>query len=257
VSPSRRRQAVRMLQDRLGLSERRACQITGQHRSPQRHECRTASDDGALRERLHAISRERPRWGYWRAHSLLREEGWTLNRKPDAAALEGLRVPQRRRKRQRPRAERERAPRLVPPQPGRQRLHRTRLALAKPVRQVVRLPRPRRAARRRAVRQPRRAKLLVEGWRQGYNTNRAHSALAVMAPARFAAAWQERHTTGEPAREADGVATSLRSPSGLAPRDGDATTTLRSRPRPPTLRAGGPMNGVRSRERLRHDPVAQ
>ena len=37
VSPSRRRQAVRMLQDRLGLSERRACRYVGQHRSTQRH----------------------------------------------------------------------------------------------------------------------------------------------------------------------------------------------------------------------------
>ena len=38
LSPSRRRQAVCMLQDRLGLSERRACRITGQNRSTQRHQ---------------------------------------------------------------------------------------------------------------------------------------------------------------------------------------------------------------------------
>ena len=38
VSPPRRRQAVAMLRDRLGVSERRACRVTGQHRSTQRHE---------------------------------------------------------------------------------------------------------------------------------------------------------------------------------------------------------------------------
>ncbi len=35
VSPTRRRQAVLMLMDRKGLSERRACEIVGQHRSTQ------------------------------------------------------------------------------------------------------------------------------------------------------------------------------------------------------------------------------
>lgn len=37
VSPSRRRAAVQMLEERLEVSERRACLITGQHRSTQRH----------------------------------------------------------------------------------------------------------------------------------------------------------------------------------------------------------------------------
>ena len=62
-----------------------------------------ASDDDALRGRLRAISRERPRWGYRRAHAPLREEGWRLNRKRTQRLWreEGLRVPQRRRKRQR------------------------------------------------------------------------------------------------------------------------------------------------------------
>ena len=54
VSPSRRRQAVLMLQDRLGLSERRACRYVGQHRSTQRHEPLVAGDDAALRARAAA-----------------------------------------------------------------------------------------------------------------------------------------------------------------------------------------------------------
>jgi putative transposase len=70
-----------MLEDRLGRSERRACQIAGQHRSTQRREPQHAPDDGALRGRLRAISRERPRWGYRRAHARLVEEGWALNQK--------------------------------------------------------------------------------------------------------------------------------------------------------------------------------
>jgi putative transposase len=92
-----------MLCDRLSLSERRACQIAGQHRSTQRHEPRQAQDDAALRARLRELSADRPRWGYRRAHARLLEEGWNLNRKRVQRLWreEGLRVPKRRRKRQR------------------------------------------------------------------------------------------------------------------------------------------------------------
>jgi putative transposase len=90
-----------MLQDRLGVSERRACRIAGQHRATQRHEPKTAADDTALRARLRKISAQRPRWGYRRAHARLRDEGWSVNRKRSQRLWreEGLRVPQRRRKR--------------------------------------------------------------------------------------------------------------------------------------------------------------
>jgi putative transposase len=92
-----------MLQDPLGISERRACRYVGQHRSTQRHEPRVAGEDQALRSELRRISRRRPRWGYRRAHQLLLEEGWRVNRKRTQRLWreEGLRVPQRRRKRQR------------------------------------------------------------------------------------------------------------------------------------------------------------
>jgi transposase InsO family protein len=51
----------------------------------------------ALRE----ISRQRPRWGYRRAHATLRGEGWAVSRKRVQPLWreEGLRVPVRRRKR--------------------------------------------------------------------------------------------------------------------------------------------------------------
>jgi putative transposase len=91
-----------MLQDRLGISERRACRYVGQHRSTQRHEP-LVGEDQALRRQLREISRDRPRWGYRRAHHLLLDEGWEINRKRTQRLWreEGLRVPQKRRKRQR------------------------------------------------------------------------------------------------------------------------------------------------------------
>ena len=92
-----------MLADRLKLSERRACEIVGQHRSTQRYETRRAPDDAALRRELRAFSAERPRWGYRRAYTRLRDEGWLVNRKRVQRLWreEGLRVPVRKRKRMR------------------------------------------------------------------------------------------------------------------------------------------------------------
>ena len=92
-----------MLQDRLGLSERRACRVTGQHRSTQRRLPGRGRGDDALRATLHAFSRGHPRWGYRRAWATLREEGWGVNRKRVQRLWreEGLRVPLKRRKRQR------------------------------------------------------------------------------------------------------------------------------------------------------------
>ena len=77
--------------------------MVGQHRSTQRHEPKPADDDAALRAELRKFSAERPRWGYRRAYHRLREEGWQVNRKRVQRLWreEGLRVPQRRRKRRR------------------------------------------------------------------------------------------------------------------------------------------------------------
>ena len=92
-----------MLMDRLGLSERRACQITGQHRSTQRRADPLVGGDDGLRARLHRISKEHPRWGYRTAWGLLRGEGMVVNRKKVQRLWreEGLRVPPKRRKRRR------------------------------------------------------------------------------------------------------------------------------------------------------------
>jgi putative transposase len=92
-----------MLRDRLGVSERWACRVVGQHRSTERYEPKRAEDDAALRAELRKFSKERPRWGYRRAHHRLRSEGWEVNRKRVQRLWreEGLRVPQRKRKRRR------------------------------------------------------------------------------------------------------------------------------------------------------------
>jgi putative transposase len=103
VSPDRRRQAVAMLRDRLGVGERRACRIAGQHRSTQRREPTRAGDDAALRAALRKIAGDRPRWGYRRAHHELCLEGWEINRKRVQRVWreEGLRVAAKTRKRRR------------------------------------------------------------------------------------------------------------------------------------------------------------
>ncbi len=92
-----------MLQDRLSLSERRACEIAGQHRSTQRHEPELADHDERLRKCLREISRAHPRWGYRRAHAQLGVEGFDHNRKRTQRIWreEGLRVPKKARKRRR------------------------------------------------------------------------------------------------------------------------------------------------------------
>jgi putative transposase len=103
VSPARRRCAVTHLQQMFGVPERWACRLVGQHRSTQRHQPVEPDRDRALRAELRQFSRAHPRWGYRRAHAVLREQGWVVNRKAVQRLWreEGLRVPVRRRKRQR------------------------------------------------------------------------------------------------------------------------------------------------------------
>jgi putative transposase len=87
----------------FGVSQRWACQLVGQHRSTQRHQPAERERDRALREELRQFSRAHPRWGYRRAHAQLCSQGWQVNRKAIQRLWreEGLRVPVRRRKRQR------------------------------------------------------------------------------------------------------------------------------------------------------------
>ncbi len=62
-----------------GYSERRACQVTRQHRSTQRKPS-TRDPRTELRQRMHEIVATRIRYGYRRVHILLRREGWQVGR---------------------------------------------------------------------------------------------------------------------------------------------------------------------------------
>jgi putative transposase len=103
VSPARRRRAVQLCCERLGMSQRRACQIVGQHRSTQRHRPTLQDPDRDLRTRLRSFARDHQRWGYRRAHAVLVREGHRVNRKKVQRLWreEGLRVPPKRHKRRR------------------------------------------------------------------------------------------------------------------------------------------------------------
>jgi putative transposase len=89
---------------KLGVSERRACRAIGQPRASQRYGgAQKARKDRALVQRLVALSRENPRYGYRRAWALLRREGWKVNKKRVQRLWreEGLKVPAKQRKRRR------------------------------------------------------------------------------------------------------------------------------------------------------------
>jgi transposase InsO family protein len=72
---------VTSLRDRFGVSERKACRLTSQHRSSQRYQRRLVPEEALLRQRLQLLARRHPRYGYRRIHALLRREGWACNRK--------------------------------------------------------------------------------------------------------------------------------------------------------------------------------
>ena len=100
VGPVVQREAVAHLQARLGLSERRACQIIGADRKMIRYKSRRAPDI-ALRKRLRDLANERRRFGYRRLFILLRREGEPsgINRIHRVYREEGLTVRKRRARR--------------------------------------------------------------------------------------------------------------------------------------------------------------
>ncbi len=98
MTPNRRRDAVTVLRDEFGVSERRACKVVGQHRSTQRLEPPPIPDEEVdLRAWLREFSREHPRRGHRSAWRELRRQGRQVNRKRVQRLwrAEGLRVPQR------------------------------------------------------------------------------------------------------------------------------------------------------------------
>ncbi|MCZ4534819.1 IS3 family transposase [Gordonia terrae] len=101
LTPNRKRSAVTMLRERFGVSERRACAVVGIHRSTMRlHPAPITAEEAELRSWLRGFSTDRPRRGWRRAAIAARKAGFTVNNKRIRRLWreEGLRVPQRRRK---------------------------------------------------------------------------------------------------------------------------------------------------------------
>jgi transposase InsO family protein len=91
------------VQKEFGVSERRACRVTGQQRATQRYQRRIVSDEAQLVKEMRVHAAKHPRFGSPRILSLLTTHGWRVNHKRVERLwrLEGLKVPQRQRKRRR------------------------------------------------------------------------------------------------------------------------------------------------------------
>jgi putative transposase len=88
---------------KMDVSERRACRVLEQPRSSQRYVSTKVGQDATLAERMVALSKENPRYGYRRVWALLRREDWEVNKKRVQRLWReaGLRVPAKERKRRR------------------------------------------------------------------------------------------------------------------------------------------------------------
>jgi len=85
----------------LGVSERRACRVIGQHRSTQRKDLIRRDDEDALARAIIRLAEQFGRYGYRRITTLLRDEGWHVNQKRVYRIWrgEGLKVPMKQPKR--------------------------------------------------------------------------------------------------------------------------------------------------------------
>jgi len=85
----------------MGISERKACRVLGQHRRVQRYQPKVADDEAELTARIIDLAKQYGRYGYRRITALLRKQGWRVNRKRVERIWrqEGLKVPQKQPKR--------------------------------------------------------------------------------------------------------------------------------------------------------------
>ena len=64
------------VQQRYGVSERRACKVLDVYRSVQRYKKRTANDEAKLRDAILRLAYQYGRYGYRRITALLKVEGF-------------------------------------------------------------------------------------------------------------------------------------------------------------------------------------
>ena len=89
------------MQQKLDVSERRACMALGQSRGLQRRLPIRDDDEAALTSDIIRLATRYGRYGYKRITALLRVEGWVVNHKRVERIWrqEGLKVPQKHKKR--------------------------------------------------------------------------------------------------------------------------------------------------------------
>jgi transposase InsO family protein len=87
--------------EQLGVSQRRACRVLGQHRSVERYAAKRPADEDALTSAIIALASRFGRYGYRRITALLEQAGWHINHKRVERIWqrEGLKVPQKQPKR--------------------------------------------------------------------------------------------------------------------------------------------------------------
>jgi len=82
VSPSHKRRAVQHVAGLDWCSTRRACGVVNLAPSSYYHRPKGPTDrQQRLEQRISALSKKHPRWGYRFIHQLLCDEGWRVNRK--------------------------------------------------------------------------------------------------------------------------------------------------------------------------------
>ena len=69
------------IQQKLGVSERRACRVLNQPRSVQRYQSNKSEEEEVLRGDIVRLAGKYGRYGYRRITALVRAEGWVVNRK--------------------------------------------------------------------------------------------------------------------------------------------------------------------------------
>jgi len=91
--------AVSHIRERLGLSERKACILTGISTSVYRYQSKPCNDE-QLRKRLRDLAEQRKRFGSPRLHILLKREGLVINHKRTERLYheEGLALQRKRRR---------------------------------------------------------------------------------------------------------------------------------------------------------------
>ena len=95
LSPSRKRKIIIQIQNKLGVSQRRACTVLNQARKTQRRILHIKDGEERLVERIIELATRYGRYGYRRITAMLRQEGWQVNHKKVERIWkqEGLKVP--------------------------------------------------------------------------------------------------------------------------------------------------------------------